>query len=191
MDVHSWHPASGAVAVLTAHFEDMLTGGHPNSLGRTVEVVDLVLADPSRFAELFDTYESADEVVRLRTSNALRRVEAERHDLLVPYIDRLINEIGALEQASAQWTLAVLLDKLLGDMTADQKARALVVMKRNLAEHDDWIVLNNTMETLTKWAADTPGLQSFLVPHLERLQNDGRKSVMARAGKFLSQLTSA
>lgn len=34
-------------------FESMLSGGHPNSLGRTVEVVDMVLADRERLGELF------------------------------------------------------------------------------------------------------------------------------------------
>ena len=34
-------------------FVDMLTGGHPNSLGRTIEVVDQVLATPDRIDELY------------------------------------------------------------------------------------------------------------------------------------------
>lgn len=37
-------------------FEVMLTGGHPNSLGRTVAVVELVLADRGRLGELYDCY---------------------------------------------------------------------------------------------------------------------------------------
>ena len=43
----------------------MLTGGHPNSLGRTIEVVETVLADEARMEELFGCYGSVDEVVRL------------------------------------------------------------------------------------------------------------------------------
>ena len=78
--------------------EEMLTGGHSNSLGNTVEVVEIVLASPSRFDELFGCYRSSDEVVRLRMSNAMKRIEAERHDLLVPYVDRFISEIGELDQ---------------------------------------------------------------------------------------------
>lgn len=174
---------------MTEPFEQMLSGGHPNSLGRTIEVVDLVLSNQDRFAELFATYRSKDEVVRLRTSNAMRRVEAVRHDLLVPYLDRFIQEIGALDQPSAQWTLAVLFDKLHADMTPAQKTGAQAVMMRNIAHHDDWIVLNNTMETLTNWAADDPELHAFLVPHLKRLTKDNRKSVKARATKFLARLT--
>jgi|GEM_PF-4906833 len=37
-------------------FETMLTGGHHNSLGRTEEVVDLVLADETRLEELYNCY---------------------------------------------------------------------------------------------------------------------------------------
>ncbi|MEM7045070.1 MAG: hypothetical protein AAF543_19855 [Pseudomonadota bacterium] len=169
-------------------FEQMLTGGHPNSLGRTVEVVDQVLSKPDRFDELFGCYKSDDAVVRLRTSNAMKRIEAERHDLLVPYIDRFIDEIGQLDQASAQWTLAQLFERLSEDMTNCQRAAALEIMKRNLADHEDWIVLNTTIETLAAWAVGDHGLKQWLRPHLVRLSADSRKSVASRAAKKLHEL---
>ncbi|MEM1051781.1 MAG: hypothetical protein AAGI28_06745 [Pseudomonadota bacterium] len=68
---------------MATDFESILTGGHPNSLGCTVEVVETVLANPKRFEELYLCYRSSDQVVRLRVSNAMRRVEAEQHGLLV------------------------------------------------------------------------------------------------------------
>lgn len=171
-------------------FEDMLTGGHPNSLGRTVEVVDCVLADPPRIEDLYACYHSTDEVVRLRVSNALRRVEAENHGLLVPLIDRLIEEIGALDQPSAQWTLAKLFEALWDGMSAPQKTAATAIMQRNLAEHDDWIVLNNSMQVLFDLSRrdDLDDLKAFLRPHLTRLQADARKSVASRARKLLARL---
>ena len=169
-------------------FEAMLTGGHPNSLGRTIEVVDIVLADRSRFEELYLCYRSEDEVVRLRVSNAMRRVEAVEHDWLVPYIDRFIEEIGALDQPSAQWTLAKLFEALEGDMSPVQKAAAQAIMQRNLAEHDDWIVLNNTMEALFKWSRYDEAMGAWLKPHLERLTKDTRNSVARRAQKLLTSL---
>lgn len=168
--------------------EDMLTGGHPNSLGRTIEVVELVLNDPKRFDELFNCYESEDEVVRLRTSNAMKRIAAVRRDLLVPYIDRFIEEIGELDQASAQWTLAQLFSRLAADMDDRQRRAALSVMKRNLADHDDWIVLNATIETVSEWAKQDAALAKWLGPHLERLSNDSRKSVATRASRKLKLL---
>lgn len=167
-------------------FETMLTGGHPNSLGRTVDVVQRVFADNARFAELFDCYRSDDEVVRLRVSSAMKRIERERHDLLVPYIDRLIGEIGELDQPSAQWTLAQLFARLEPDMFPDQRNAALRIMKRNLSEHGDWIVLNHTMQTLFEWSEEDDTLRAWLRPHLERLSKDRRKSVANRANRLLA-----
>ncbi|MEM8824300.1 MAG: hypothetical protein AAGF30_11865 [Pseudomonadota bacterium] len=166
----------------------MLTGGHPNSLGRTIEVVEQVLGSPVRIDELFACYRSQDEVVRLRTSNAMKRVQAEHHALLVPYLDRFIDEIGALDQPSAQWTLAQLFNRLSGDMTAKQRAGALAIMKRNLTRYDDWIVLNQTMGTLAAWAASDRDLAEWLKPQLTRLSQDKRKSVANTARKGLDRL---
>ncbi|MEM7439239.1 MAG: hypothetical protein AAF393_06540 [Pseudomonadota bacterium] len=168
--------------------ETMLTGGHPNSLGRTIEVVDTVFANPERVEDLYACYRSADEVVRLRVSNGMRRVQAERPDLIVPFYDRLIDEIGQLDQASAQWTLAKLFEVGRSDMTEDQVNRAEALMRRNLAEHGDWIVLNNTMETLALWSREKQELHNWLLPHLNRLSKDPRKSVSKRAQKLLKKL---
>ncbi|WP_420640681.1 hypothetical protein [Candidatus Leptofilum sp.] len=70
-------------------FELMLKGGHPNSLGRTVVVVEMVLADRARVGELYTCYQSEDAVVRLRTSNALKRISSEQPEWLVPHLERL------------------------------------------------------------------------------------------------------
>lgn len=173
----------------SASFEDVLSGGHPNSLGRTVEVVGLVLADERRIEELFGCYKSPDAVVRLRTSSALKRVERERHHLLLPFLDRLIDEIGSLDQASAQWTLAQLFAALESDMTAAQKRRAGALMQRNLAFHRDWIVLNTTLQVLTAWAKTDGALREWLKPQAGRLLGDGRKSVAKGAAKALKALS--
>ncbi len=172
-------------------FETMLAGGHPNSLGRTAEVVDLVLATPERFGELFACYGGHDAAVRLRTSNAMKRIESEQRDLLVPYVDRLIGEVGALDQASAQWTLAQLFGRLAADLSARQRLAAVELMKHNLEHHSDWIVLNATMETLSEWAKDDPALRLWLLPQLERLCRDQRKSVAGRAAKKLKVLATS
>ncbi|MEZ4591593.1 MAG: hypothetical protein R3D55_10710 [Chloroflexota bacterium] len=169
-------------------FEAMLTGGHPNSLGRTVEVVEIVLADRTRLGELYACYQSDDEVVRLRTSNGLKRISREKPAWLVPLIDGFLTEIAALDQASAQWTLADLCQTLAPHMTPAQRQQAEAVLKRNLAHHHDWIVLNQTMKTLGAWAKTDEALKQWLVPQLERLSGDGRKSVAKTAAKTLKKL---
>lgn len=173
---------------MTESFEQMLTGGHPNSLGRTLEVVDTVFAHPERLIDLYNCYFSTDEVVRLRTSSALKRVTQAHPDWVAPYLDRLISEIAKIDQASTQWTLAILFDLLKAYMTAEQKKGATEIMQRNLANHNDWIVLNTTMQVLFDWAvAGDEELKRWIVPHLERLSGDGRKSVAKRATKLLAK----
>ncbi|MCH2080832.1 MAG: hypothetical protein MK226_00510 [Saprospiraceae bacterium] len=171
------------------NFEDRLKGGHPNSLGNTVEVVEEVLAEPSYFNELFECYFSDDEVVRLRVSNAMKRICRAEKPILVPYIDRLLDEISQIDQASTKWTLANLFALLQKDMTTEHLAKAKTIMKDNLAHHNDWIVLNNTMETLGTWAKKDEELKKWIIPHLERLEKDERKSVRKRAKKIQLLLT--
>lgn len=169
-------------------FEAMLTGGHPNSLGRTEEVVDLVLADRSLFDVLFECYFSSDEVVRLRVSSAMKRVTIAQPDWTMDFIDRLQSEIADIDQASTQWTLALVFDLLVDRLSRTQHQRAIEIMRDNLAHHADWIVLNNSMKVLGKWARTDPELAASLRPHAERLVNDDRKSVVANATKLLAQL---
>lgn len=168
----------------SSSFETLLTGGHPNSLGNTVAVVETILHDPPRPEELYQCYFSDDEVVRLRTSNAFKRVCAEHPDWLVPYLDRFLTEVTAIDQASTQWTLAHLWGQLEPFMNESQRTQAQEHLKRNLTNHHDWIVLNNTMQTLSDWASEDTSLSAWLLPHLERLSDDARKSVAHRAKKL-------
>lgn len=174
---------------MSERFEEVLTGGHPNSLGRTLEVVDAVLSDRSMLRELYHCYFSDDEVVRLRVSSAMKRVTNAHPEWTMDFIDGLHSDIAAIDQASTQWTLALLFDLTKHLQTEEQRTRSVEIMKRNLAEHNDWIVLNNSMQVLFEWSRDDPGLRSWLKPHLERLQHESRKSVAGRAKKLLAELS--
>jgi hypothetical protein len=169
--------------------EKQLTGGHPNSLGNTEAVVSQVLKDHSLFEELFNCYFSDDEVVRLRVSNAMKRICKAQKLLLRPYIDRFENEISKIDQASTQWTLASLFLSLEKDMDVAQIKKAKEIMKNNLANHNDWIVLNETMKTLAFWARKDTSLETWMKPHLKRLSKDERKSVSKKASKTLIELS--
>ena len=173
------------------NFEKRLTGGHPNSLGNTVEVVEEVLHSPDLFDELFNCYFSEDEVVRLRVSSAMKRIAKGKKEILLPYLDRFLTEIAQIDQASTQWTLAQLFETYQTDMSEEQLQQAKQHLKKNLASHTDWIVLNTTMETLSNWAKTDEELRVWLLPHLERHAMDTRKSVAKRAQKFGDKLSSS
>lgn len=158
-------------------------------MGNTVEVVETVLQNPELFDALFQCYFSEDEVVRLRTSNAMKRICKANKALLLPYLDRFLSEIANIDQASTQWTLAQLFGMLTDELSAEQRNKATKLLQHNLATHTDWIVLNTTMETLARWAKDQESLRAWLMPHLQRLASDSRKSVASKARKMLEIIT--
>ena len=168
--------------------EAMLTGGHPNSLGRTDEVVDLVLAERSRLSELYSCYFSDDELVRLRVSSAMKRVAIAHPDWTMDYMDRLQDDVAAIDQPSTQWTLALIFDLTRPLMSGDQRSRAIEIMQNNLATQSDWIVLNNSMKVLGKWADHDDELRGWLRPQARRLAEDHRKSVASNARELLQRL---
>lgn len=162
------------------NFESRLKGGHPNSFGNTVEIVEEVLQNPTNFHELFECYFSEDDVVRLRVSNAIKRIAKINDVLVAEYLDRLINEISKIDQTSTQWTLSQLFLMLKKHLSPEQKLHAIEIMKNNLANHNDWIVLNQTIDTSGKWAKHDASLKAWLKPHLLRLTQDPRKSVKTK-----------
>lgn len=166
----------------------MLTGGHPNSLGRTEEVVAIVLAERQRLSDLYSCYFSDDEVVRLRVSSAMKRIAIVHPDWVMDVMDGLQQDIAAIDQASTQWTLALIFDLTRDLLSGEQHRRAVEIMQRNLAEHEDWIVLNTSMKILGAWADSDEELRSWLRPHAERHAEDPRKSVASNARKLLERV---
>ena len=169
-------------------FAEMLTGGHPNSLGRTEEVVGLVLAERARLEALFATMADPDQLVRLRVGDALEKVCRVQPDWFVEHVERLLGELGQIEQPSVQWHVAQMLHHLRSSLPESQSRRATVLLQQNLTGSTDWIVLNVTMDVLTEWAHHDPSLAGWLMPVLERLRRDDRKSVARRAEKRLADL---
>lgn len=170
--------------------EQLLTGGHPNSLGNTAKVAEMIVAGDREAAELFGCYKSADAVVRLRTSSAFKRIAKARPELVIPFVEGFLGQVQELNQPSAQWSTAQIMHTLKDKLTDVQYEKAKQVLKDNLTNSQDWIVLNITMQTLADWAvADKDAeLVDWLLPRLAKLKTDSRRSVAAKAGKLEAKL---
>lgn len=169
-------------------YESALTGGHRNSLGNTVAVVEDVLAQPSNFEELFNCYFSNNEVVRLRTSNAIMRLAKTQRSLLIPYLDRFLTDVTVINQASTQWTLAQLFLLYHEELNPKQREQAKVYLCQLVEEREDWIVLVRSMQALGLWAKEDSELAHSLKPHALRHANDQRKTVAKAARALLRTL---
>jgi hypothetical protein len=172
-------PGDGRGAV-----EGLLTGGHPRSLRNAGIVVDAASRQPERLEELVQCVFSADEVVRMRASDALEKVCRPQPRLLQRFVPRLLGEMSRIEQASVQWHLA----QILAEVSLDegQQAQAITFLEHYLDTSGDWIVINCTLQALAVFARASPAVRARLTERLHRCQHSQYKSVAARARKLLA-----
>ena len=165
----------------------LAVGGKTNSLGRTTEVIELVLKDQTRLEELYECLYKEDAWLRMRAADALEKICREHPDWLMPYVNRFQDELSMSSQPSIQWHLAQIYGQV--ELTSDQKRQATDWLKRLLTTKDvDWIVAANAMDTLVQFtnegsvpAADTVDLLNVQLGHKS-------KAVVRRAKKHLGQL---
>ena len=173
--------------MLINKYEQMLSGGHPNSLGNTLVVVEDILKQKDKLADLYDCYSSSDAVVRLRVSNAFKRICKQKPDWVYDYLDKFIDKVSLIDQASAKWTLSTIFLLLDDRMNSTQRAKSIEVMKNNLF-YDDWIVQNTTADSLAHFAKEDDNLKMWLIPKLKILMKGKYKSVARRSQKILEYL---
>ena len=138
-------PTSGAEVEV---FADVLTaGGRSNSLGRAREVVDAVLADRARLAELWACIGHDDAYVRMRAIDSFEKVVNEQPAWADPYVSRIVDDLTASRQPSIRWHVAQLFPQV--QLDDEQRERAIVWLRARLATTDvDWIVSVNCMRAL-------------------------------------------
>ena len=169
-------------------FEKSLKGGHPNFLGNNLEVVDAVLGKTDKMEDLFLCYQSDDETVRLRTSNAFKRIFRANPDLFKKWKKRFIKEVAEIDQPSAKWTTIQIFHELFDQLDDEEKTQSFEICLRYLRNEEDWIVINqslNFMRNHLEWF-------DFIDPEMLKLMNlfvdDERKSVSKNAEKLIKIL---
>ena len=170
---------------MNTNYVEQLTGGHPNSLGNTIAVVDHVLANHT-FNELLACYDSDNEVVRLRVSNAVKRVYQVKPEWVEAHIDTFLNKTSKINQPSTWWTMSQLFLWMSDKMTDSQRGQAKEIVKNYLDSTQDWIVENTAMDVLAEWSTEDQELKVWLRPRLDKYARSSRKSVANRAKKILA-----
>ncbi|MFN8205556.1 MAG: hypothetical protein U0S48_23610 [Solirubrobacteraceae bacterium] len=171
---------------MATSFSSLLRGGDPRSLGRVNEAVQAVLRDTPRCGELLACLFLDDQTVRMRAGDALEKVARRRPDLVEPYLPDLLDRVAEIEQPSVQWHLAEIFGEV--SLSPAQRRQAIEILKRNLETCEDWIVITDSMQTLTGFAATDPELRDWLLPVLRNHRGAGRKAIAKRAEKLLARL---
>ena len=78
---------------------------------------------------------------------------------------------------------------MLGEvaLNARQRAKAVAILRRNLEQTTDWIVLNYSLQVFASFAREDPALRDFFVAALRRHQAGPLKSVRKRATTLLAE----
>ena len=165
--------------------EALLTGGNPRSLRNADIVIDAASRQPERLEELVQCVFSADEIIRMRASDALEKVCRAHPGLLQRFVPRLLGEMSRIEQPSVQWHLAQILTEVRLDER--EQAEAIAILEHNLDTSGDWIVTNLTLQALAVFARTNPAVRTRLIERLHHYQDSPHKSVASRARKLLAE----
>jgi HEAT repeat protein len=174
---------------MQANFAVLLTiGGKSNSLGRVNEIIQLVLQDATRLDELYSCLFNEDAWVRMRAADALEKICREHPDWLLPYVDRLSEEVAVLDQPSIQWHLAQIYRQV--NLTNEQKSIAIQWLKQRLLSPTvDWIVAANVIDTLAYFTQQGSVPPSEFIPLLQIQQHHKSKAVVKRAARLLQAMS--
>lgn len=174
-------PSQTRRAVLIAR----LSGGDRRSPGAAGEVAAEAIADPTLVPLLVDLLRGDDSLIRMRAADALEKVSRDRPEMVAPFADTLVREIGPHPQQEIRWHIAVMLPRLAlaGDLRDDA-----VALARSYLDDRSRIVVADAMSALAFFARDDPVLRAWLVPELERFAAGDIFSARSRAKRLLKEL---
>jgi hypothetical protein len=162
----------------------MLGGGDRRSIGRSDEVVQLVLKQPRRFAELIECLWHENPVVRMRAADAAEKVSAQKPRVLDHYKAELLGLLAEAEQIELRWHLAAMVPRLR--LNAPERQRAATALQRYLDDRSS-IVKTFALQCLVDLARNDATLRSKIKQVLEDAIQSGTPAMKARARKLLGE----
>ena len=164
---------------------EMLEGGDRRSIGRANEVVDIVLADPKRFAEIFEAMLHADPVVRMRAADAVEKLSARHPEYLYPLKTRLLRQVAKIDQQEVRWHVAAMFSRL--KLTQDDRREVLTILDQYL-EDKSKIVKTFSMQAMADIALQDSELKPAIYKKLQKLTRTGSPAMQSRGRKLLAKL---
>ena len=166
-----------------------LSGGDRRSIGRSNEIAADVLVRPAQSPRLLKVLigalTSPDEVLRMRSADAVEKITMQRPELLQPFKKNLLSLAGTITQKEVRWHLALLITRL--KLTATERAVSVEILFDYLRDKSS-IVKTFAMQSLADLASTDQRLKSQIRPLLEELTQIGTPAMRARGRKILRKL---
>ena len=166
---------------------EMLKEGNPNSLGRLLEIFQLIIDNKLSTNNVYDLYQFEDAIVSMRVSNILKRLWRLDPQHVLPLIPLFLKDEIRFINPTFRWTLAQIFKDLYAKLSHEEKPLFIQSIVRNLALGTDWIMLVQSMDALI--FAKKKGLPiPPLSKDLKVLSKDSRKVVKNKAIALLKCL---
>jgi HEAT repeat protein len=164
----------------------MFKGSDRRSIGRSNEVVRLVLKDPRRFGELMAFLWDADPIIRTRAADAAEKVSAKKPRLLDRYKSELLGLLAETEQIELRWHLALMIPRL--KLAALEHQRAVEHLHRYLEDRSS-IVKTSALQALFDLSQSDPALRESVKQLLNEALRSGTAAMKARSRHLLKRLS--
>jgi hypothetical protein len=162
----------------------MLEGSDRRSIGRSDEVVKVVLTSPRRFRELIECLWDENPVVRMRAADAAEKVSARKPRLLDRYKAELLGLLAETEQIELRWHLAAMIPRLC--LAARERQRAAATLHRYLKDRSS-IVKTFALQGLVDLSQNDAALRLKVKKLIEEAVQSGTPAMRARARILLKK----
>jgi hypothetical protein len=170
-------------------FRSTLAGGPRLGVARVCEVVESVLAQPRKTAELIECLWDQDPGVVSRAADALEKASHRRPELLAPQLapwkTALLGLLAEATEIKLRWNLALLVPRLT--LTKTEIRRAAGALQTYLEDRSS-IVKTCAMQGLARLTRQDPSLLPEVLDLVRILARSGTPAMRARGRILLKEL---
>lgn len=164
---------------------ERLSGGDRRSIGKSNEVVAMVLKEPGLFDTLFSVLFADDPVIRMRSADAAEKATSVHPEYLAPYKTSLLKSLANVEQAEVRWHVAPMLARL--PLSKSEQAGVIDVLTGYMNDRSS-IVKTTAMQALYDLAERYEVWRPVALLHIKELVAIGTPAMKARGKKLLTKL---
>ena len=165
---------------------EKLKGGDLRSIGRSEEVVNNILCNPSLFGDVFEGMLDDDPRVRMRSADVIEKVSSKHPEYLQPFKSRLINEVSKIEQQEVRWHIAQMFSYL--EIDQNERDRIIEVLLSYIDTSESRIVKVFSIQTLADIAEKDELIKPKIMKELHEFIKSDSPAMVSRAKKLIKKL---
>lgn len=167
--------------------EKLLSIGDLRTVGKSEEVIKLVLANPGLFDNVVNSILSDNSGTRMRAADVVEKISIDHPDWLKPYKKLFLSEIVDIDQKEVKWHIAQILPRFR--LTQREREKVFNLMF-NYLDDKSQIVKTFAMQALTDIAMQDIAYIDRVRTIVHNLMENGAPSQKSRGKKLLKTLES-